>query len=435
MRKGCAFRQKLRQDREMRTKLTDKAVRALKPPSGTTASGKPKKEQITFDSELRGLAIRVTLTGGKHWILQKKANGKNHRVSLGEWPGVDAGAARAEATRLLGKMAAEGVQAVAQTKVRRSKEETASDLIRDLLADYSRLHLSRYKDHSRNMTESGLAAVLAGHENKPLAALTTNDVVVAADGWRSKGQHTTANRRLEQLRTFVRWCSDRGVDIPALKFPRTKEISRERVLTREEFTAMLKAAQEMAQPDFSDAVLLLALTGLRRTEVSELHSREVDLPNKVIRIEGDRMKSGLPVTVPLSAAALEVIERRLRFIPSGYLFARWSNGEKPFSGFSRLKTKLDAAMTEKLGGHPDPWRLHDIRRSVATMMVSDLNIDPILIEQSVLHHATALSSIARVYQRGQRTEAASEALQAWGEHVNGMLSDNVVSITDRGRSA
>jgi hypothetical protein len=47
----------------------------------------------------------------------------------------------------------------------------------------------------------------------------------------------------------------------------------------------------------------------------------------------------------------------------------------PFSGWSKAKASLDARVSASLGGALAPWRLHDIRRTVATRL-ADIGVLP-----------------------------------------------------------
>jgi integrase len=413
-------------------KLNERNVAAIKPASGVTASGQPKRDEVHTDSELRGFALRVSRTGKKTFFVQKDNKlGKTRRVAIGPWPAISAEEARGRAKVLLAGMHTEGVDEIASANSRRrraSADDEQSDLIRDLLESYKAKHLQSYGEHSRNMTYSGLCRVFADHGDLRLKDFTTADLTNATDFWRDKGQMVTANRRTEQVRTFVNWCEQRGVAVPHLRYHRTKEKSRDRVLEVSEMVRVLAANDTLDHLDYPDCIRLLVLTGLRRTEVSELHWSEVDLENRVLNIPAARMKNGLAARVPLSGAAVELLEHRRKFVPSGYVFARWSNGKRAFSGFSRLKVDLDAAIATQEGGALEHWVHHDLRRTVATLMVEKLDADPTVVDMHILHHVSTTSGVARTYNRAKRLEKVRTILDDWGRYVTSLTAENVVSV-------
>lgn len=75
----------------------------------------------------------------------------------------------------------------------------------------------------------------------------------------------------------------------------------------------------------------------------------------------ERFKSNASHLVPLSDAAVTVIESLPRFTKGDHLFTT-TFGEKPVFGFSKAKVRMDALMSEQAA----PWVIHDIRRTVRT---------------------------------------------------------------------
>jgi hypothetical protein len=63
-----------------------------------------------------------------------------------------------------------------------------------------------------------------------------------------------------------------------------------------------------------------------------------------------------------------------------------------------------------------PWRIHDFRRSFATIACDRLHIDPAVADRCLNHIGSATSSaISRVYQRGEMFEQRSKALRRWAK--------------------
>jgi hypothetical protein len=91
---------------------------------------------------------------------------------------------------------------------------------------------------------------------------------------------------------------------------------------------------------------------------------------------------------------------------------------------------LDEAVT-KVNGKPIRFTLHDLRRSAATKMAEDLQIQSDTIEL-ILNHAAHRTGIRGVYNRSQQTVAKSQALIAWAARVTaivtGQQQSNVVPL-------
>jgi hypothetical protein len=99
-----------------------------------------------------------------------------------------------------------------------------------------------------------------------------------------------------------------------------------------------------------------------------------------------------------------------------------TTGDTPVSGFSKAKHRLDALMRKELGRELSPWRVHDIRRTVSTLMAEDLSIDEGVIDR-IQNHITGISGgLKGVYQRQEYRPKRRAALIAWDAHVDALVS-------------
>ena len=96
-----------------------------------------------------------------------------------------------------------------------------------------------------------------------------------------------------------------------------------------------------------------------------------------------------------------------------------TNGEKPISGFSKLKLKLD-----KLSGVYD-WRFHDFRRGMITYLEEN-GLDRAYSER-ILNHKDR--SVTGIYARPQHRDHLKRVYEQWSEILSGaegLNSKNVV---------
>ncbi|WJI81248.1 MULTISPECIES: tyrosine-type recombinase/integrase [unclassified Mesorhizobium] len=228
---------------------------------------------------------------------------------------------------------------------------------------------------TRNRDWKGKASILQKFNTifpKTIDTIKRADVVKVLDGMVSDGTSVRANRALAALKKLFAWCVDRGTieynPLAGLKVP-TKEIARDRVLEDTELIACWKAAMAEAFP-FDAFAKLLILTGQRRGEVAGMRWSELSLEKANWTTPAKRTKNATMHTVPLFA--VEVLQALPRFLNSDFVFT--TTGTSEISGFGRLKDRLD-----KVVGATD-WRLHDIRRTVATNMA--MNSPVILVVRS-----------------------------------------------------
>lgn len=117
---------------------------------------------------------------------------------------------------------------------------------------------------------------------------------------------------------------------------------------------------------------------------------EIDFETSAWTRPANRVKNATLHVVPLSEAVLDILRATPRFLKSDYVFT--TTGQSPISGFGRAKDRIDehAQLSE-------PWRLHDLRRTMPTKM-AELRVPPHIIE-AVLNHKTGIVSGVRYLPR------------------------------------
>ena len=93
-----------------------------------------------------------------------------------------------------------------------------------------------------------------------------------------------------------------------------------------------------------------------------------------------------------------------------------TNGTAPSSGYSKGKRRLDALLPSDM----PPWRLHDLRRTVASGMAR-LGINLPVIEKVLNHSSGSFAGIVSVYQKHSFADEKRAALDAWGQHVERLV--------------
>jgi len=188
---------------------------------------------------------------------------------------------------------------------------------------------------------------------------------------------------------------------------------------------------------------LLLLTGLRLGEACGAHWSEFDFTRREWTIPGERMKKvkagAKPFMVPLTDAALEVLNSLPRFDSGCFLFSH-SHGKRPLRPnlFSDPKERLDKIMLEELrklaierGKDRERVTLpdfvnHDIRRTVRTHL-SALRIGE-EVREAVLAHVRP--GIKGVYDKHQYLDEKRHALELWATRLRGIThpQPNVVEL-------
>jgi integrase len=190
---------------------------------------------------------------------------------------------------------------------------------------------------------------------KPLHALhLTNisraDVAARLGGIAGENGPIAADRTRAAFSAFFTWAIREGLcEInPVVGTNKAAELkSRKRVLTDEELKIIWQAAPES---DYGRIVRLLILTGQRREEIGGLRWPEVDTAKRVIRLPGDRTKNHRDHNVPLTKAALAILNAQPVRAGREFVFgdgprSSAQDDEAPagggFQGWSKSKNALD----------------------------------------------------------------------------------------------
>jgi integrase len=162
------------------------------------------------DSDKKGLRLRVTKAGGKHWQFETRIKGKLFTRALGEWPAVGLDVARKEAHRLRG-LAEQGIDPRAGEALERSaKEQAKAEIERAakftfgaLMADYANdLERQGKTSHAkvRGMVKLHLLDGAPKLANTAAALVTAEQVADLLRGLREAGKERTAGK----LRSYCR---------------------------------------------------------------------------------------------------------------------------------------------------------------------------------------------------------------------------------------
>jgi integrase len=352
------------------------------------------------DQLLPGLYFIVQPSGAKSWAVRYRLNGKSHKHTIGRYPLFDLKAAREAGTKAL-RAVAEGHE----------PEARRTDTVDAAAAQFIERHAKRrYRPRPLQEAERLLRRhVLANWHNRRLDSITRADIRALLDSIEAPAM---ANQTLKFVSKFFNWCVDADIlaSSPAAGIKKPfAETSRDRVLTNDEMRAVWRAADGIGYP-FGGIVHLLALTGQRRGEVAGMRWDEIE--GDLWTLPKERTKNGRLHTVPLSRQAMAILGRAPRI--SDFVFS--ANGEKSVSGFASPKRLIG-----ELAGLSG-WRLHDLRRTVASGMAR-LGINLPVIERVLNHTSGSFAGIVGVYQRHEFADEKRQALQQWADYVEQLVGE------------
>jgi integrase len=201
------------------------------------------------------------------------------------------------------------------------------------------------------------------------------------------------------------------------------EQARDRVLADAELIAIWRASRD---DDYGRIVRLLALTGQRRDEIGSIGKSEISLAARSWSIPRERTKNSRAHEVPLPDLAIEILEPAMLREGREDRDLIFGDGLRAFSGWSAAKLSLDRRIEQATGTKPEPWRLHDLRRTAATRMV-DLGVLPHVVEAVLNHVSGHKAGVAGVYNRALYAPEKRRALDLWAAHIEALLAGKPAS--------
>lgn len=394
-------------------KLTAKSVAAL-------SLANSESEKIVWDDDVPGLGLRMRAGGSRNWVFQYKVGNKHRRMTLGALSALPLAAARETAGDLHAKVRLGGDPAAVKADNRQRAAETFEPIVkRFLVRQQTRLKPRTYVEIERHLLTN--AKPLHGLS---IAGIQRRDIAELLSALRDGHSESVANHVRASLSALFAWAMREGLAEanPVIGTNRAETVSRDRVLSEAELREIWAALREDA---YSDIVRVLMLTGQRREEIGALRWSEIDWDKGTIVLPPARTKNKREHVVPMSGATCDVLKARRRVVGRDLVFGE---GEGGFSGWSKAKENLDARLLEarreafgkKAQSMPD-WRLHDIRRSVATGM-AEIGVQPHVIEAVLNHVSGHKAGVAGVYNRAAYLPEKTAALARWADHLQAAVA-------------
>lgn len=338
---------------EKRFPFTKAKIEQLPVPQGS--------ERFTFyDTRVSHLALRVTATGTKTFMVYRKKDGKVLKRTIGQFPDLSIEQARIAAQKINADLA-QGVDPMDQKRLAK-KELTLGELFDKYIEDYAKGRCQTWEEMVKNFDRNF-------HDWKDIkvSKIKKNDVQTRINKLGAGGAHAhKANRAHDDLRALFEWGNNQGLfslDNPCKGIDRFQTQSRERFITRDELVKFFNAMQEICQTEIQktirDYILISLLTGARQNNVLSMRWEEIDFDLGLWRIP--KTKHGESHTVPLTSFAYQVLDARRQANPTDWVFP----GKKPGTHLAEPKSTWRAIL--KKAGLTD-LRIHDLRRTLGSYM-------------------------------------------------------------------
>lgn len=351
------------------------------------------------DTEIRGFAVRLT-PGAKTFIVEKRANGKLHRVTIGAYGVYTVEQARARAREILHDI----YTGIDPNAVKRQARQQAT------LADLWQLYLERHAPRKRSamQDQQRFARHLTGWLPRKLSSIKRADIarLHTAIG---RDRPYEANRTVTLLRKLFALAALWGLhdgENPARGIEHFREDKRDRFVRPDELPRLFAAIE--AEPSrYVQALFTVSLlTGARVGEVRTMRWTDVDLDQGVWRIP--TTKNRHPHYVPLPQPVVALLQALPRLSGCAYVFPG-RDGDAPLVNLWKPWGRI-----RKRAGLPDV-RPHDLRRTLGSWLAAAGASLPLI--GKALNHAQP--STTAIYAR-LALDPVRDALERNAAHMLGI---------------
>jgi integrase len=355
----------------------------------------------------RGLYLRISKTGARSWVLRYMLDHKRHDIGLGSALDVTLAQAREKAVRAR-NLKADGVDPLSVKRASRTSARVAeakSVTFGQCVDSYVAAHQQGWRSakYGRQWREAIDTHVLPVIGALPVSEVDTTLLLKALEPiWTTTT--ATASRlrgRIEAVLDLAKVRGYRTGENPARwKGHLDKLLSRPSKVQRKVHHAALPYAQipqfmaelRQHQDAGSCALEFTILTAARSGEVRGSTASEFDLAGATWTIPGSRMKAGKEHNIPLSAAALALVEKAIAFTAE--------------NGMSNTLAKLRPGLT-----------VHGFRSTFRDWCAEQTNFPREIAELALAH--TVGSEVERAYRRTNLFDKRRELMNAWADFCGG----------------
>ncbi len=411
--------------------LTDKHCKnAICPPD-------KKRARLT---DAQGLYLEVSPAGSKRWFWKTYADGKEGRLALGSYPAMGLGEARKarDAAKLL---RAQGVNPVEAKKLDKLKAGcSAGATFKAVAMEWHTKQVEKWSPGHAERTQRQLERdLLPWLGARPMADIQPMELLAVLQKIEERGALETADRALMLVRqVWDYWLPSADKAQRNITEGLKKRLTPYRgknfaaIVEPLRFGELLRAMYAYkGGPVVRTALLIAPILFQRPGNLANMEWAEVDLEAGLWTIPSAKMKrlrkdkeNGEPHVVPMPVQAVAMLRELEPLTGHGrYVFPGERSHDRPVSDNS-VRSALYA-----LGfGKEQTW--HGFRASARTMLVDQLDLDPLAIEANLAH--AVKDANGRSYNRTQYLAKRFNQVQQWADYLDKLRKGGeVVNLPQR----
>lgn len=382
------------------------------------------KPGLYFVGGVAGLALQVTASGARSWILRKMIAGKRRDMGLGSYPTVTLAMARDFARDKI-KLIAEGQDPIDERRAARMalaaarlRRKTFAQCVDDFLDSFeAEWKNPKHRQQWFNTLDTYANPIIGEMD---VASIEKADVLAVLEPiWKTKTE--TASRVRGRIERVLSWATERGFR-HGLNPARWKDnlenlLAKPKKISKPGHHAALPyrgIGQFMVDLREQAGMAALALeftilTAARTTETLLATWAEFDLVEKVWTVPAGRMKAGREHRVPLPDAAVDLLESLPR--ESDLVFPGMKG--KPLSNMAM------SAVLKRMGR--DGITVHGFRSTFRDWAAEKTAYPSEVVEMALAHAIGDKTEAA--YRRGDLFEKRRRLMADWA------IAANTITVT------
>lgn len=373
-----------------------------------------------------GLYLQVTKAGSKSWILRYMLSGRPREMGLGsltDWTLAEAREAARKARQLLAA-GIDPIEAREKERVHARQEAAQMRTFEQCAQEYHRTHKGTWKNakHADQWINTLTSYAFPVFGDRDVSLIGKADILKVLEPiWTAKTE--TATRVRQRIKAVLDWAAARDYrkghdphlwDQVTRALPNSKDLKKathfEACPYSEAYSALQSINDSTAGEMVKLALAFTVLTAARSGEVRGARWCEIDWQEKRWVIPAERMKAGREHRVPLSTAALKILEwldarrtpQEREQAKDGLIFP--SDKGKPLS---------DMTLTMLLRRLNHTFTVHGFR-STFRDWAAEKTAFPREVCEAALAHVSGKDATEAAYFRSDLFEKRRQLMEAWG---------------------
>ncbi|MFK5937792.1 MAG: integrase arm-type DNA-binding domain-containing protein [Sulfurimonas sp.] len=385
------------------------------------AKAKTKNSKL-FDGG--GLYLLVTKSGGKHWKLKYKYDGKEKLLSLGAYPDITLSKAR-ELREQYKSDIANGINPNEVKKAKKEalkQEESKQENTLIKITDEFFLHIEdratpKYLKKLRSYYDNHVNAALG---NKPIKEIQRADILAIVDIMQDKGIYESTKKTLNLLERIYKHAITREytehniiADFDKKIVLKKKAVRHHPTITDDKTLKLLLEAINNYQGEIATkyALKIIPYLALRPIELRSMKWEYINFKDNVIVIPANKMKMRLEHIVSITSTVKQFIKELQEYTgDKPYLFANTVYKDRFMS-----ENTINVAL-RRMGFSKDEIVSHGFRSMFATIANEKSPFSRDVIDTQLAHSVG--NSVSQAYNRAKYLDERVELMQWWSDYLD-----------------